>query len=242
MNTNAYSGMNHETLFQNSIGDYPSIIESIRTKYNIQGHYNESFKTGIHGEKSDVKIAFSCGYNIDVNIKSYKESVAFNQITRTTLAKFCDMFSISPEDQKELEFLITAKAGNVKTLLFPIEKQQKWKAFFEEKSKEILKWGFSYKPSREVLVLYDSSNYIFRIYSMIDVLSKLKRNVSFSRNGNVDIGDCVSFQRKGGNGSLSKNIQKTSIKHPGNNIQLKLKALKFVELMDAAKIGQYKLS
>ncbi len=68
-----------------------------------------------------------------------------------------------------------------------------------------MKWGFSKNPSREILVLYDRSNFIVRIYAMKDLLEKLSKEITFTKGG-VNIGECVSFQRKGGNGSMSKKI------------------------------------
>jgi hypothetical protein len=52
-------------------------------------------------------------------------------------------------------------------------------------------------------------------------------------------GGCISFQRKGGNGSLSNNIPKTTIQHPGNNIQLKVKINKLIPILEPFKLSQY---
>ena len=74
---------------------------------------------------------------------------------------------------------------------------------------------------------------------MKEVLKDIKKDIVFTAKGNVDIGTCMSFQRKGGNGSMSKTIPQTDIKHPGNNIQLKLQVDKFVREMEQRLIGQY---
>ncbi len=81
---------------------------------------------------------------------------------------------------------------------------------------------------------------LFTIYPMNAVLSGLSNDIEFTKGG-FNIGKCISFQRKGGNGFLSKTIPKHDIKHLGNNIQLKLKVHKFVELMECVKIGEYKI-
>ena len=239
-NRNAYIGMNVETLFKNSIGDHPSAIRAIRTKYNLEGRFLNAIKSGIHGEKNDVKIEFACGHNIDANIKAYKRASAFNQLTRTSSSRFCEIFNINESDKEELEFLITNKAADARNnLLFPYSYQKKWRAFFENNVDDIIAWAFSYKRSREIMVLYDRDQSIFRIYPMAETLKKLNKEIVFTPKGNIKIGECVSFQRKGGNGKMSRTIPKTSIKHPGNNIQLKLRGLKFVELMEDIKLAQY---
>ena len=75
---------------------------------------------------------------------------------------------------------------------------------------------------------------------MKEVLSKLSTEIRFTKGG-FNIGECVSFQRKGGNGSISRTIPKTSIKHPGNNIQLKLKTYKMIELLENIKLTEYRI-
>lgn len=241
MNRNAFIGRNVEILFKNSIGDHPTIIDEIKKSFKLDSRFLNAISSGIHGEKVDVKLEFASGHNIDVNIKAYKKEAGFNQLTRTTVNKFCEVFNISESDKNELIDLITLKASNTKSLLFPIDVQAKWYDFFNSNVIEILKWGFSNKSSREILVLYERNNSIMRIYVMKEVLNRITKTVTFSQKGNINIGECVSFQRKGGNGSLSKTIPKNSIKHPGNNVQLKLKINKFVEEMESYKIAEYSI-
>ncbi|MCL2592847.1 MAG: hypothetical protein FWD82_05730 [Defluviitaleaceae bacterium] len=51
----------------------------------------------------------------------------------------------------------------------------------------------------------------------------------------------ISFQRKGGNGSLSKHIPKKTTQHLGNNIQLKLKANELIEELKHVELATYKI-
>ncbi|GHT04788.1 hypothetical protein AGMMS49929_08870 [Endomicrobiia bacterium] len=41
--------------------------------------------------------------------------------------------------------------------------------------------------------------------------------------------------------AISRDIPKTSIKHPGNNIQLKLKTYKMIELLENIKLDEYRI-
>ncbi len=64
---------------------------------------------GIHGEKSDVRLNFASGHFIDANIKAYKQKSGFNQLTRTTISKFCDIFSLNENMKIDLERLVVEK-------------------------------------------------------------------------------------------------------------------------------------
>lgn len=239
MNRNAYIGQNIETLFKNSIGDHPLAIQAIQEKFKIDGVFLNAIKTGIHGEKVDVKLGFACGHNIDANIKAFKEESGFNQLTRTSVSHFCDIFKITDKEQ-DLENIIVAKSKYVNQPLFNTQDQNVWRPFFIKNKLDILKWCMSTTPSREILVLFNRTESKMLIYAMKDAINLLNGELVFTKGG-FNIGECVSFQRKGGNGSLSRNIPKTSIKHPGNNVQLKLRTSKFVEIAEQIKLYDYKI-
>ncbi|WP_341755344.1 hypothetical protein [Candidatus Tisiphia endosymbiont of Ptychoptera albimana] len=60
MNRNAYIGKNVEVLFKNSIGDHQKIIQKIQENFKIQGDFVAAICSGVHNEKVDVKMEFSC--------------------------------------------------------------------------------------------------------------------------------------------------------------------------------------
>ncbi|HJD67420.1 MAG TPA: hypothetical protein LFV66_03035 [Rickettsia endosymbiont of Bembidion lapponicum] len=79
-NRNAYIGKDAELLFKNSIVNHSDIIDKVRDIFGIKGSFLHAINTGMYAEKSDVKIDFSCGHNIDVSIKAYKKAFAYNQL------------------------------------------------------------------------------------------------------------------------------------------------------------------
>ena len=239
-NSNSHIGKNVEALFKNSVGDHPSVIKTLQDLFKIEGRFITAITTGLEGEKADVKMNFACGRNIDVNVKSYKKASAFNQLTRSSVTRFCKLFDVNDSDKDSLENIVVEKSKNVGNPLFSEIDSDKWKSFFESHAYDILKWCFSYKPSREILVLFCRDDFKMRIYPMKSVLNTLPKKITFTKGG-FNIGQCVSFQRKGGNGKLSKSIPKHSINHPGNNIQLKLKIKKFIMLMESVKIDEYSI-
>ena len=239
-NKNAFVGISIEHLIKKSLLNQPLIIEKLKNKFNIKGSLESSASSGIYGEKSDIRINFTCGHYIDANIKGFKNSIGFNQLARTTVSKFCEHFGINEKDKSELETIIITKSKNRNNPLFSEEDRKKWEGFFVKNAKSLLKWGFSKNASREILILYNRDTSIVKIYAMKDVLNCLPVNIVFTKGG-FNIGDCISFQRKGGNGSFSKLIPKTTIQHPGNNIQLKVKINKLIEILEPVMLAEYKI-
>ena len=239
-NKNAILGRNVEILFKNSVRDNPDVVSKIKSHFGILGKLDASMQSGIYGEKADVKIGFTCGHNIDANIKAYKRKFAFNQLTRASVDNFCERLKIDDNDRKKLINMVINKSKNKDSYLFPKENVEYWKNLFESKKENIIKWAFSKNPSREILVLFDNDEEIFRIYPMKSVLKNISKELKHTKGG-FNIGNCISFQRKGGNGSISKKYSKSDIRHPGNNIQLKLKINKFIPEMEKHILAKYKL-
>lgn len=238
-NRNAFIGRNVEILFKNSIGDFPSVIAKIQRHFGIESRFLNASNTGIHSEKGDDKIEFADGRNIDANIKAFKKSsVAYNQLTRTSITNFCETF-FDEAMKTELEGLFIAKARDKRSHLFPDDIQARIKAAFQPKAEKMLQWAFSFKQSREILVLYERDTSIMYIYPMKEVLKKLDTTISFTIRGNIAIGQLVVFQRKGGNGVHSIDIPKDSLRHPGNDVQFKLKMRECVADMENLLIASY---
>jgi len=235
-NRNAFIGRNIEILFKNSIGDNPSIVKKIQREFSIQGRFLNAISTGIHSEKADVKMEFADGNNIDANIKAFKKtSVSYNQLTRTPITHFCELFGLT-EYEQELKDLFIAKARNRQALLFH---DNKWQSIIQKKAKDILLWSFSYKQSREILVIYERIDSIMSIYSMSEVMKIIGTQVEITRKGNIAIGSSVVIQRKGGNGVHTLHIRKDDLKHPGNSVQVKLKMKEFMQEMKDCLLASY---
>ncbi len=235
-NKNADIGSIAEELFKNSIGDHLSVIDKIKAKYGIPGDFTVAIITGGHKEKCDVKMEFSGRRNIDANIKSFNKS-GFNHLARTKVGRFCKLCDLEAY-QANLEALVLQKSENTKLPLFREEDRGFWRPLIEGKVDLILKTSFSTHTSREILVLIDQKNNIIRLYCMADVLKKLDRKVTFTIGG-FNVGSCISFQRKGGDGGSNGNTPKNSIKHTGNGVQLKIKCRKFIKEMENCLIAEY---
>ena len=241
LNRNAYIGRNVEILFKNSIGDNPSAIAAIQRHFNIAGRFLGAISTGIHAEKADVKMEFADGHNVDANVKAFKESsVSYNQLTRTSLANFCRRFDLTRE-QPKLERLFISKARDVSGKLFPEAVQDEMRPVFQRIAGDVLSWSFSFKQSREIVVVYERDASLMLLYPMREVIRELGTALSFTKKGNIAIGNCVIFQRKGGDGIHAAGIPRDSLRHPGNDVQLKLKMNDFVSQMQGILLASYSI-
>lgn len=241
-NTNAATGKKGETLFRDSLADYPEVIEKIRIAYKIPADFTGTMRTST-GEKCDVKVDFD-GRNIDASIKSYaKHDEGFNQIARWSIDNFAKNFGISDAIREDLRNLVVAKSHNPrKNHLFPLDKRDEYREIFEPLSRDLIKKSFSNHPSREILVLFDEQERTIRIWRMYYVVNRISTDIDYSpRGGNMVIGGCFEFQRKGGNGEKYKSIPKTSPTHPGNGVQTKLRMKKFIELHYQNMLVEYQV-
>lgn len=238
-NRNSIAGKNVETLFCNSIGDNQGVINSIQEAFDLEGRYLKSIKTGIHGEKCDVKMSFADGRNVDANIKAYKPDAMFNQATRTTLVNFKEKIGLTEKEADELTYLFLEKAKGTNRPLIPMSLRNKWGEIIGDKLQKIVKWSLSSHPSREILVLYDRVESIMRLYKMTDVLIHAGSTVTFTPRGNIQLGNYMVLQRKGGDGNVTRYL-KTELKHPSNDVQIKLDIKKFLEA-DLPLLARYSI-
>ena len=223
-NRNSFAGSNIETLYCNSVGDHPSVVEAIKDKFGIDTRYIKSIRTGRQGEKCDVKMNFADGYNVDVNIKGYKPEAMFNQALRTSLSRFGELHELDLSDMRRL-FQLKAQATN--RPLIPLSERPYWCDKLAPKAKEIVKHAISDTPSREILVLYDRTDSVMRAYKTSEFLKQLDYGIDFTPRGNIKIGCCFQLQRKGGDGNI-KTYPKTDSRHPSNDIQVKIDIRSFL--------------
>ena len=241
-NTNAASGKQEEILFRDSLADHPDVIEKLRAAYGFSTGFTGTMRTST-GQKCDVKVDFD-GRNIDASIKSYANNdEGFNQIARWSIDNFAKNFGIPDAVREDLRNLVVAKSHRPrKNLLFPPDKRDEYREFFEPLSRNLIKKSFSDSPTREILVLYDKQERTFRIWKMYYVVNRISTELDYSpRGGNLVIGGCFEFQRKGGNGKKYESIPKTSPTHPGNGVQTKLRVKKFRERHDQKMLVEYQV-
>ncbi len=184
--------------------------------------------TGTNQKKSDVLALFSGNFMIGINIKAGKND--FNQITRMWLDNFSEKINISQNTKNAIQNGIDNHRLKRSKIFIEDKFKNELKKDFSNNLKNILELifkGFN-NDIVKILTLYDRMRKMFYLYDMDKVINSFSNDViNFSNNGVIGIGKYITMQRKGGNG-VKKNIPKSDIKHPGNQIQFKLKILTFM--------------
>lgn len=222
-NQNAIIGMDVERLFKNSIGHHQDVLNTLKLHFGIQGEYAKSFSTGTDAGKSDVIVRFTDA-TLSANIKAYK--TGFNQLTRTTISSFCKEFSIG-HLQKEFEDGALRVAGRLGRFILASD-ETAIIAAISPLARAIVHFSLARMENPELLVLYNRTSNTMNLYDMKNLLDNLDYEVTISGRGVIKIGKFITIQRKGGNGVHSIHIPKTSLAHPGNNLQVKMKVGTFV--------------
>jgi hypothetical protein len=226
-NQNAAIGTDTERLFKNSIGRHTNVIAAIKSHFEINGEFAKAYKTGSDAGKSDVIIAFNDNRRLSANVKAF--AAGFNQLTRTTIASFCTEFNLR-NLQANLEAGAIRKAGKTGRFIDTAD-EAAIIAAFQPIAKRIVHYSLAHLENPEILVLFDRNTNRMHLYDMADVLRNLSYTVTITGRGTIKIGDYITVQRKGGNGVKFNHISKTSLAHPGNNLQVKMKVREFVEEM-----------
>ncbi|MGQ0543587.1 MAG: hypothetical protein ACT4O9_17360 [Blastocatellia bacterium] len=222
-NQNAVIGMDVERLFKNSIGRHLDVLNKLKLHFGIKGEYAKSFSTGTDAGKSDVIIRFTDA-TLSANIKAYK--TGFNQLTRTTISSFCKTFNLE-HLQAIFEDGALRVAGRLGRFILASD-ETLIVAAISPLARDIVHFSLARDENPELLVLYYRATNIMNLYDMKDLLDNLNYEVTISGRGVIKIGKFITIQRKGGNGVHSIHIPKTSLDHPGNNLQVKMKVGTFV--------------
>ncbi len=222
---NAAIGSATERLFKNTIRNHPDVLTAIREHFNIDGNFARAFKTGTDAGKSDVIVAFDNQRRISANVKAF--AAGFNQLTRTTIGSFCDQFGLG-NLRPTLEAGAIRKAGKTGRFINEVDEAAVLAAI-GPLAQRIVHYALSNLENPELLVLHDRGANRMHLYDMAAVLRNLGYATTISARGTIKIGDYVTIQRKGGNGVKFNHIAKTSLLHPGNNLQVKMKVKTFVQ-------------
>lgn len=215
--------MDVERLFKNSIGHHPHVLDALKRHFGINGEFAKAFSTGTDSGKSDVIVRFS-DKTLSANIKAYK--TGFNQLTRTTISSFCKEFGLQHLQQLFEEGVVRVAERRKRFILESDEK-----LIISELAplaKSIAQFSLARKENPELLVLYNRANNTMYLYDLKELLESLDYTLTISKRGIIRIGKYITIQRKGGNGVHSAHIPKTSLSHPGNNLQVKMKVGTFV--------------
>lgn len=220
---NAEKGDKHERLFSNSLKNHPEVLQKLTDYFEIKGAFVRAYPTGAAGGKADVILSFSDPKHLRANVKSFGK-VGVNQAARGSVQSFvqkCGLEELSKildegvvRKSKKGRFILESDQDFVSQNLSPL-------------AKTVVAYALARLEEPELLVLYDNVKGVMHLYDLRRMLDQMTYEVSFSKPGNIMIGEYILFHRKGGDGN-SKKFEKISPKHPGNNLAVKLLCKKVI--------------
>jgi hypothetical protein len=225
---NASIGTAIERQFKNAVLNKQHIKNIISNRYGNNNNIQAIYFVGTNLQKSDVIITFNDRKIIGVNIKAGKTN--FNQITRIWLKDFSENITLSEKSYQILEDGIKNYCKGIKKFIVKSDEQKILSNELKNKTLKIMNFIFTGNDtSVKILALYNRNTSRFYLYDMNEFLNLYtNQDITFSKKGIIKFGEFITLQRKGGNGVQHK-IPKSSLTHPGNQLQFKIKILSFIE-------------
>ena len=227
-NQNAGIGSQHESIFANEVKKNPQtiadIVKALTSDMPTRGLRIKDVKVvGQYGKKTDVSIITTGGHNFGVNIKSFK-GTGFNQVTRMKIDNFVNQFKISENIRNVLKKLTIEKAKKINQKWITNDYTNMIIQEIQPKALEIIRYSLLGEDLPKLFVLIKSDEKIIWIYKMEHLLDYLKSSidVKVTSRGILELNECFTIQKKGGNGQHEK-FEKEDLRHGGNNIQVKMK-------------------
>ncbi len=242
--TNTEQGTEVEQLFSDSIFEHHvalnNMLESIGYDEAIG---KDAWISVIGGAKRKTDVVIDFGANIElapvrVTIKSFSGG-GYNHLERRPLSAFCARNQISDPDQKFLEKLILRKATaeDKRRALVEKREQARIREIFEDIEPGISAIRGNDYP--QILALYSIDLGKWRLYNICQQVEPLvsTRAISFTPQGsNIQFGDYVVIQRKAGDKSTRFSLD--DIRHPANDVQIKMRVKKFFDEVEPVSCYQ----
>ena len=237
--TNTKRGIQAEILFKNSVTKQKRCWGVIKKSLSINSNsaIRSVDRIKSNRRKADVMIVLDDGINIGVNIQSYKNSEAgFNHAMRTHPEKFIKKFNI-PQDIGKIiidsllrKALIKVQYKRNDAFILP-QDSDAIIGFFSRHALDIVRYSICGDEKPELLVLFNREEGKMQIYLMKNVLELMNNIMDVhitKRWGVIRLNKFFTIQKKGGDGGHKK-YNKTDIKHPWNDIQVKINTAPFAE-------------
>lgn len=236
----AKRGFSRETKFVNLINNnrtFKQHLEEALTQLKIlKGHINAAVDVK-QSCKSDVKLITNNRNNKELGCSLKAAESNFNQLDRRWLSDWAAVLQMPQPIQDMIQASLDRKKVDSRGI-FILPEQEKAVISFLELSKEtLLKELFTKEDENlKAFVAYDEKQNKWFVSSIDDIIRALKAEpITRSNKGVIHIGDCLSLQRKGGDGNI-KNPPKTSSLHPSNHLQFKIKPLSVIQRVKSIEI------
>lgn len=235
----AKSGYKTEDLFSTLIRENIQFNCAVKDFLKIEDGLKLTAETLKGVEKGDVELTISNGTKLKASVKSTKAN--FSQLDRRWLTSLISALNVPKEISYKLNEGLDSmrlKQGTYQRLILP-QYENDIIQYFQNNIRNFMEEMFTRKDdSVKLFVVYDNKNTIWYLLNMKDVIDFTSTQiVSVSNKGVLKFGNCITMQRKGGDGNVTR-VPKTDPTHPGNQLQIKIKPLTVVENLNPMIIRQ----
>lgn len=230
----ALRGFYYENLFIDLVNNNEEFNRSLRYYFGDLNKPLKAHKVKNNKFKSDVILAF--GESIyGCSIKTSEAD--FSQLDRRWLVDLANKLNMPEDIYNKLLYCINNKRKNKNDKFILDIYKEPIINFFKQNLRSLLKELFT--KNEEILQYLVICFYIegsWYIAKLRDIFEYIEAGEIYTTSkGILMFGDCLSMQRKGGNGKHVK-LPKDHPAHPGNQLQFKLKPLSLVRNMPTNKI------
>jgi len=230
----AKRGYRYEDKFVNMVNNDDEFNKSLKRYFGDLNKSLKAYKVSDNRMKSDVILQFGdCIYGCSI-----KTSEAdFSQLDRRWLNDLAEKLNMPIEIFDMISECIQNKMVNKKDKFILDKYKNPIIGFFKSKLRPLLKELFIRDEDilKYLVICFYIENdwYITKILYVFEYIEN--GEIYTTNKGILMFGDCLSMQRKGGDGKHVK-IPKNHPAHPGNQLQFKLKPLSLIKNMPPHKI------
>lgn len=235
----AKSGYKTEDLFSALIRENIEFNCAVKNFLKLEDGLELTAETLKGVQKGDVKLTISHRTSLEASVKSTKAN--FSQLDRRWLSSLISSMNVPVDISSKLNEGLDSmrlKQGAYQRLILP-KYENDIIEYFQDNIKDFMNEMFTRQDDTvKLFVVYDNKNIVWYLLNMKDVIDFMStKTVSVSNKGVLKFGDCVTMQRKGGDGNVTR-VSKTDPTHPGNQLQIKVKPLTIVENLNPMIIMQ----
>jgi len=230
----AKKGFKYENKFVDLINNNPTFNKLLKNILKTRGSLGAKVIKS-NKPKADAILTIDDKEKISVSVKTSK--INFSQLDRRWLKDLAKKHKMSQDIEDKINQCLILKSKNSLGRFILKKYENDILEYFRRNIRSILKDVFTKneKNLKYLVVCCYVNNewYISKIQNVVEEIAKSK--IAVSKMGIIKIGEFLTMQRKSGNGKHIK-IPKTNPRHPGNQIQFKLKPLSLLKIKSFKKI------
>jgi len=232
----AKRGYKQEEIFIDLVNNNLSFNKNLKNVLGIKNRLITAKKPILKSGKADAILVYSSP-NEEVGCTIKEAEADFNQLERVWLEKLAGNINMPNDIQSKIQTCLDNRRLKKSRVFISNQYTNEIISYFSRDIVNLLKRLFTGNDSSiKYFIVFDFKNKIWYISKVIDVIDYIKTQpITVSKLGVLYFGNCLSMQRKGGNGAHIK-IPKSAPAHPGNQLQFKIKPLSIISQVKTTQI------